>query len=58
MSFAKIVDEFDGINELVNEVTWVKIESKSRMIADGFQGPLGRSRGHKQFQSGELPKQT
>src|SRR4030066_1060436 len=37
----KIVDELNRINELVDEVTWVEIESKGWMVADGIQGAPG-----------------
>src|SRR5512138_144956 len=38
---AKFVDEFDRINELVNEVRRVKIEPERRMVLDRFQRAPG-----------------
>ena len=39
--FTKVIDELNRINELVDEVARIEIETECWMIADGIQGAPG-----------------
>src|SRR5512144_710419 len=39
-ALSKLIDEFNRVDELVNEVRWIKIKTKRRVIIYCFQSPL------------------